>query len=330
MNYADRRNYLIDNFLKFSMMTPENERYNLVLYVDGIGYNYLNNKLVVKDVTEEALEDGNLVIDTVFDSFDAKLSDEIKYSLVTLNLGTITKVNDSAFSECKNLKSVTANKLKTLPMKCFYQCPRLSDVQMSQLVYVREKSFSGCDLSNNFVTGNLTKIDNFAFAYTKVREIKCGKRAEIQCYGLQHTDYLVKFTAESLAWVDSIFYSSTNLNYIDIGYFIDNSCYYDESESLTRFMRRLNLLKVEDAEPYVNEDTKIYNYLFKSKKSKKNEVDMYPYKFNDFYSEFNFLNNLKEFHYKLDNNMSDELQKYYESRMKLIAYKNNAKIVRDV
>lgn len=329
MNYKERREYLVDNFLKLSMMTPENERNKLILYVDGIGYVYSHGKLIIKDITKDALSDGKLIIDSVFDSFDMVFPDKLKTKLLHLELGNITKLHDSAFKDCLRLEKVVGNKVKTVPVACFSGCKSLVNVHMSQLVYIRERAFESCNLEN-FKSGKLTKIDNYAFLASGIKELICGKNVEIQCYALGGTYRLTRFTAESLNWVDSCFYNCPKLSYLDIGYFKDNDFYYDESDQLNRFILRLKRLNIssEDMESHINDDTKMFNKVF-DRKRKKNEVDKYPYKFNEFYSEFHFLKDLSEFHYKLNDDMDIELQRYYESRMKFISIKNNAIVVRD-
>lgn len=313
---------LINEFVRISLFTPEEEKDDLLIYLDGVGYSYTDNKLVIRDILKEALSnDGVLIIDPVFDVFDAILSDDIKNNLISLVLNNITRLCDSAFKNCVNLKSVVGNKIKSLPCDCFSGCINLTNFMMSQLVIIKENALADCDLSE-FMAGKLTNIESFAFHNSSVKEISCGKKAKIQCYAFANTLSLEKFTAESLEWVDSLFYSSPRLKYIDIGYYKDSSNYYDESNKKDRLYNWLDKLNVSNKDEYLDADSYVYNFFYKK--------NNYEFKFHMFYQEFNYLKYLKEFHYKLDNNLDINMQKYFESRLALIGNGTKIKVIRDL
>lgn len=57
---------------------------------------------------------------------------------------TVTKLGNSAFNKCTNLKSITAKGVTNIGTFCFYCDTALTDVDMPNVLFVNTKGFSGC------------------------------------------------------------------------------------------------------------------------------------------------------------------------------------------
>ncbi len=85
---------------------------------------------------------------------------------------TITTIGDDAFSNT-NLKSVTANGIENLNERCFYGCNKLSDIDLSKVIYIGSEALSGCELLNqDLELSELQTIADNGLAGTYFKNIK--------------------------------------------------------------------------------------------------------------------------------------------------------------
>lgn len=76
---------------------------------------------------------------------------------------SVKQIDEWAFANCPNLKTVIALGAETCGRYAFYQCGNLIDVEMPNLTYVNTGLFKNCNFLETAKLGTLTEIDNHAF-----------------------------------------------------------------------------------------------------------------------------------------------------------------------
>ncbi len=92
---------------------------------------------------------------------------------VIINEG-VTKIGNSAFYECKKLKSVSiSDTVTTIGYSAFYDCTSLTDVKMPNSLWsISDSVFNGCtSLKNITIPSSISKIGLFAFARSGLTDI---------------------------------------------------------------------------------------------------------------------------------------------------------------
>ena len=89
----------------------------------------------------------------------------------------VTLICDSAFAECKALKSVTLENVETVSMNAFHLCPSLETVSLAEIKTLGENSFAECKKLKTLTIGNnVQEIGLEAFAYCdSIEELVIGE-----------------------------------------------------------------------------------------------------------------------------------------------------------
>ncbi|MFR5874934.1 MAG: S8 family serine peptidase [Eubacterium sp.] len=76
---------------------------------------------------------------------------------------SVKQIDDYAFANCPNLKTVIAPGAESCGMYAFYNCDSLINVEMNNLTVANTGLFKNCKSLKNFNSGNLTLICNHSF-----------------------------------------------------------------------------------------------------------------------------------------------------------------------
>ena len=58
--------------------------------------------------------------------------------LQKVNLNNVTNIGESAFSQCKSLKTIKGNKIKKIGIDAFYQNVKLKTIQLGRVTKMKE------------------------------------------------------------------------------------------------------------------------------------------------------------------------------------------------
>lgn len=139
----------------------------------------------------------------------------------------ITSINNECFSNCTSLEKLTfKTDLQSLGVRCFYNCQKLKDIDISKILIVEESCFEKCgvDSFNISKMSNLIKINSYAFMNTNISEvilpenvISIGESAFSNCPKL----IILKFN-EKIRQIGSLSFENANIKNV----FIPNSLLY--------------------------------------------------------------------------------------------------------
>lgn len=76
---------------------------------------------------------------------------------------SVKQIDEWAFVNCTNLKTVISHGVETCGSYAFYQCDNLINVEMPDLTYANTGVFKNCSSLETAKLGTLTEIDNHAF-----------------------------------------------------------------------------------------------------------------------------------------------------------------------
>jgi hypothetical protein len=331
LSYKERRNYLIELFTRSQMFNVDEGK--TLVYVDGIGYAYENNKLVIRHIRVEAVHNGGVLdIDTAFDAIDCAIQDKVKRILIHVNLGVVSKLPSHFFENCKQLKSIRATKIRTVPEYCFFGCEKLDEVYMPQLIKVGSAGFGNCKLSK-FVYKRFSYIGTFAFQNTSLTELKCDN-IELFTYSLSGLYNLESLKANQIS-LNDVFYDLPSLKYLDIGNVIVTKNYFDFTNNVDVIINRLSVLGLskDGIKSYLKEDKKLYSKFVSNEALYKVKDITYKYTYMDMMFMFKCIGSLSEFHYRYDNKpgYSQEEKACLDKRFKLIeTLLSGVRVIRDV
>ena len=89
---------------------------------------------------------GNAETFTVKDGTDIIGANAFKgnANIKTIDLKSVTTVNDSAFEDCTALETVSAPKMNFIGKKAFKNCGKLNGIELTQVRTLKDYAFSGC------------------------------------------------------------------------------------------------------------------------------------------------------------------------------------------
>lgn len=86
-------------------------------------------------------------------------------SLESISLDNIKSIGQNCFKGCSALKAVSAPKLEEIPYRGFYECAALTTAEFPEAVQVRDGAFYGCTCLTSVHLPLTSGIGNYAFTY---------------------------------------------------------------------------------------------------------------------------------------------------------------------
>lgn len=312
MTLQEKRSYLEEIAVRGKLFGEE------VAYVDGIGYTFTNNKLIIVDIQDSVIEDGKLIIDEAYNRIsideDKSFSDKLKKELTYVDLGNITSIETNGlFENCENLRTVKMSKMKSVPDCSFKFCHNLEEVYAPSLVKVGIEAFYGCKKLNNLVTGVLSNLETNAFREVPLNRLK-GKNLKLAFNSLLGLDYLTHIEVEKLSGDLYNLIMLNSLEYLDIGLIKKTNKFYSFYNVIEHEAYKSSLYQLIKDErvrlKYIHEDLEMARKFNKK-----------GYCFPDILRIIEGCYNLKELHLSLDSAFSKKESEYIKTRFDLLTLK---------